>query len=129
MSGELRVLLTEDGADAEQVSVLTGHLRSELLRLDVDEVSPITADELPEGARALDVAVIGGLIVAVGQGVQTIGQVVSTILGWLGRGSGRHRKVRIELDGDVLELAGATDEQQQKLIEAFVTKHSKGESG
>ena len=41
MDGELRLHLSEEGADAERLAVLTGYLRAELLQLDVEDVSAL----------------------------------------------------------------------------------------
>ena len=60
MDGELRLLLEEDGADAERVDVLTGHLRRELAQLDVEAVRPLPAGEAPPGTRGFDAATVGG---------------------------------------------------------------------
>ena len=39
MDGELHLQISEEGADAEQLAVLTGYLRAELLQLDVEDVT------------------------------------------------------------------------------------------
>ena len=66
MDGELRLFVTEDGADAERVDLLTGHLRRDLDQLDVDGVRPLRGGEAPPGTRASTSAVVGGLIVSLG---------------------------------------------------------------
>jgi hypothetical protein len=45
----LRLQLTEEGADAEQLDELTGFLRQELLQLDVEDVTKLPAGEPPPG--------------------------------------------------------------------------------
>jgi hypothetical protein len=40
------------------------------------------------------------------------------------RGTPVHRAVRVEIDGDVLELADASSEDQDKLIALFVGRHA-----
>jgi hypothetical protein len=67
MDNELRLQLSEEGADAARVAALTGYLRSELLRLDIEDVKALPAGVPPPGARAVEVAVAGALIVALGQ--------------------------------------------------------------
>jgi hypothetical protein len=126
MDGELRLLLDEDGADAERVDVLTGHLRRELAQLDVERVSPLHAGEAPPGTRGLDVAAVGGLLVVLGQSATALTAVVAAIRGWLARSPGPARTVRVELGGDVLELSQASAAEQDRLIELFVGRHSAG---
>ena len=53
MSGELRVRISEDDADSERLAELARYLRSELLELDVDDVSA-----LPGGSEGERVGVI-----------------------------------------------------------------------
>jgi hypothetical protein len=123
VEGELRLVLSEDGADAERVDVLTTHLRRELDQLDVESVRRLREDQVPEGARAIDVAVVGALIVTLGKSAQSLGSVVATIRTWLSRTPGPVRTVRLELGGDVLELSQASAAEQQRLIDLFVSRH------
>jgi hypothetical protein len=32
--------------------------------------------------------------------------------------------VRLELDGDVLELTGASDDERQRLVDAWIERHA-----
>ncbi len=126
MDGELRLLLEEDGADAERVDALTGHLRRELAQLDVERVSPLSGGEAPPGTRAIDVAAVGGLMVVLGQSATALSAVVAAIKGWLSRSPGPARTVRLELGGDVLELSQASASDQDRLVELFVQRHAPG---
>jgi hypothetical protein len=127
MDRELRLQLSEEGADAERLAVLTGYLRRELLQLDVADVSALQAGEPPPGSRAFDVAAVGALLIALGQSADGLQSVVSAIRDWLRRGEGTRRTVRLELAGDALELSQASAADQAQLIELFVTRHAKGE--
>ncbi len=124
MDGELRLLVDEDGADAERVEALTGHLRRELAQLDVERVSALPAGEAPPGTRGLDAATVGGLLVALGQSATALTAVVAAVRGWLARSPGPVRTVRVELGGDVLELSQASATEQDRLIELFVQRHA-----
>jgi hypothetical protein len=126
MDGELRVYLSEDGADDEHLDVLTGHLRRELLELDIDDATALRAGQPPPGARAFDVAVVGGLVVTLGQSAEALRQVASMIRAWLRRGDGAGRMVRLELGGDAIELSNASVGDQAKLIDLFVARHTMG---
>jgi len=129
MGGELRVQVSEEGADAEWLAVLAGYLRAELVQLHVEDVAPLPAGESPPGARASGIAVVGGLLVSLGQSLEGLQSVVSTISGWLRRGEGSGRRVRLELDGDVLELSQVSADDQERLIGLFVSRHGAGEGG
>jgi hypothetical protein len=129
MDGELRLQISEEGADAERLDALTGYLRGELLQLDVENVVALQVGEPPPGARVFSVAVVGGLLIALGQSAEGLRSVVSAIKDWLRRGEGTPRRVRLELDGDALELSQASEADQDRLIELFVSRHSAGEGG
>jgi len=129
MNLELRLQVSEDGADAERLARLTGYLRAELLQLDIENVSEPQAGEAPPGARVAGVATVGALLVAVGQSADGLRAVVSAIRAWLGRGEETGRAVRLELDGDALELSQASAADQERLIQLFVSRHRTQEGG
>jgi hypothetical protein len=74
------------------------------------------------------VAAVGALMLALGQSAQGLQSVVSAIRDWLQRGEGEGRTVRLELDGDVLELSQASVADQKQLIELFVQRHATGKA-
>lgn len=129
MDSALHVHLGEDGADAERLDLLTGFLRRELLELDVADVTTLPAGEPPAGTRAVDMAAIGGLLVTLGRSAQGLRTVISTIKTWLARSDAVPRRVRLEIDGDVLELSEARAVDQERLIALFVSKHSTKDGG
>jgi hypothetical protein len=123
MGSEVRVGLSEDGADAERLASLTGFLRQELLQLDVQDVTALRVGEPPAGARAFDVAAVGGLLVSLSSHAEGLRAVVSAVRKWLARGEGVRRTVRLEIGGDTLELSEATVADQDRLIDMFVRRH------
>jgi hypothetical protein len=129
MGSELRVQLAEDGADAERLDELTRFLRDELLQLEVDDVTALRVGEPPPGARVFDVLAVGGLLVSLGRSAESLRPIVSAIRKWLARGEGTRRTVRLEIDGDALELSEASAADQERLIGLFVSRHVPGEGG
>jgi hypothetical protein len=127
VNGELRLQLAEEGADAERLDTLTRFLRQELLQLDLDDVTALQVGEPPPGTRAFDVAAVGGLLVTLAHSAESLRAVVSAVRNWLKRGEGSRRAVRLQLDGDVLELSDATPSDQDRLVELFVSRHATGE--
>jgi len=124
VDGTLQVHLGEEGADVERLNLLASFLRRELLELDVADVTALSAGKPPAGARAFDVAAAGGLLVTLSQSAQMLRIVISTIRTWLTRGEAAARRVRLEIDGDVLELSEVTAADQERLIALFASKHS-----
>jgi Effector Associated Constant Component 1 len=124
MDEELRLQISEEGADAERLAALTSYLRTELLQLDIGNVVVPQPGEAPPGARAIGAAAAGALLVALGQSAEGLRSLVSVIGDWLRRGNGTPRSVRLELDGDALELSQASTADQERLIELFVSRHA-----
>jgi hypothetical protein len=124
MGSELRLRLAEDGADSERLASLTGFLRQELLQLDVEDVTALRTGPPPPGARAFDVAAVGGLLVSLSSSAEGLRAVVSAIRRWLARGDGIRRTVRLEIGGDALELSEATAADQERLIDVFIRRHA-----
>lgn len=127
MHRELRLQLSEDGADAERLDALAGYLRQELLQLDVEDVTALRAGQPPPGTRVFDVVAVGGLLIELGRSAEGLRAVVSAIREWLTRGEGTRRTIRLEIDGDVLELSEATAADQDRLVGLFVSRHATGE--
>jgi hypothetical protein len=107
--------------DEHELEQLARSLRAELLELDVDAVEPAAAGPAPDDARAVEALLTGALVVRLAQDTQAISSVVHTVRGWLGANS--ERRVRIELDGDVLELTGSSDEERGRIVEAWIGRH------
>ncbi|MHC3467510.1 hypothetical protein ACYF6T_02235 [Streptomyces sp. 7R007] len=124
MEKELRILLTEEGAEAERVATLTGYLRQELLQLDVDDVTALPGAEVPPGARAVDVTQIGALLVGLGSSAGALNQVMGVLRDWLGRFRGTRPALRLTLDDDVLEISQASPEQVNEAFDVFIRRHT-----
>jgi hypothetical protein len=128
MDGEVRLQLSEEGADAERLDALTGYLRAELLQLDIDDVTVVQAGEVPPGARAIDVVALGGLVVSLGRTAAGLKEVVAAVRRWLSRGDGVQRTVKIQIGGDVLELSEVSAAEQNRIVDLFIQRHTRNES-
>jgi exopolysaccharide biosynthesis protein len=69
-----------------------------------------------------DVAAIGEWLVTLSASGGVVATVVATIRDWLGRRAAGH-KVTLTIDGDSLELDGATAAERAELIDTFVRRH------
>lgn len=120
---ELLVALEpEAGADAEEIDRLGRSLRRELGALDVDEVSPVPAGAAPHGSKGIDAASATELLVTLSASGGVFVTVVATVKDWLARRSGGHR-ITLSIDGDTLELDGASPTERAELIDTFVRRH------
>lgn len=123
MATEIVLGVAEEGSDELRLEELSLQLRNELLDLDdVTSVKQLAAGEVPEGARAGLALAVGGLVTTLAQG--NIVGLVQTVVAWLRRG-GSERSVRIEVDGDVLDLKGVSDETQRKLVDDWLSRHAR----
>lgn len=135
MSFDVELSLREHGADPAMLEVLHRQVRDELGQLDNVDISArrhprvadpfaIAAEETTEplGTRGIDAATVNAVAVTVlGSGGLTA--MVASARAWLGREQNHQRTVRLTLADDVLELSGATTDEQQQLIELFLSRH------
>jgi hypothetical protein len=129
MGTNVELRLDERGADAARADALHRQLRDELRHVDgLDIEERVSWPAAPEGTRGLDAATVGTLSVAVlGSGGLTA--LVASLRSWLGREhDSAPRTVRLEVDGDVLELTGATPIEQDRVIALFLSRHEARES-
>jgi hypothetical protein len=107
--------------DAEEVAEATLQLRRELLDLDVEAVELPSGGEPPPGTRAVELAALGALVVTAAKS-QLLGPVVAAIRSWLA--GAPQRTVKLELDGDVLELTGVSSKEQRRLTDEWLRRHT-----
>lgn len=118
---QVQVALAADGSDADALEECAGLLGDEIIELDVDAVESVTAGEAPPGAKGVELAVLGALVVKLARSQKLLGQVVEAVRDWLSRNNAH--SVRMEIDGDVLELTGATESERRALVDAWVKRH------
>lgn len=121
MAGETtRLLLSvlDDGADAQELDEATARLRDELLDLDV-VASAAAAGQAPEGVRAVLSFTVGGLVIALA-GTELLGAIVTAVTSWLNRN--QHRSVKLDIEGDVLEVTGIGGKEQRELAEVWLRR-------
>jgi len=118
----VRIDIAVEEADAEAVESATARLREELRCLDVDSVEVPRGGQRPTGAKVgTELAVVGTLLLTAPDSA-LLSAVVEVIKSWIGRASGR--TVRLEIDGDVLDVQGLSSSQQKLLIEQWIDRHN-----
>ena len=121
--GELSVeVQAGSDTDTEELAQLSGLLRAEFLDLDVDAVRQPVRGKAPEDAKGADLLAAGQLIVGLVASPEVLASIIDTVRSWLGRN--RARSVKLTLDGDTLEVTGASSAEQQRLIDLWVTRHA-----
>ncbi|MDI2126565.1 effector-associated constant component EACC1 [Yinghuangia seranimata] len=115
-------VVPNDGLDDEGAERLMRRLRAEILDLDVESVRPVPAGALPVGAKAADPVTIGAVIVALTVPGGVLTSLVGLIQDWRARQTAPHPVV-ITIGDDTLELADATPDQQQAVVDMFLARH------
>jgi hypothetical protein len=106
--------------DAEELAEVTRQFRRELLALDVEAVRTLTEGDAPAGSKGLELAALGALVVTVGRS-QVLSSIIAAVRSWLA--GSQQRSVRLELDGDVLELTGVSSKEQRRLTDEWLQRH------
>jgi hypothetical protein len=108
-------------ADAEEVAEMASQLRRELLDLDVEAVELVRTGPAPAGSKGVGVLAVGTLLVTLAKS-SGLAAVVGAVQSWL---SGRQRRsVKIQLGGDTLEVTGVTSDEQRRLIDDWIARHT-----
>lgn len=114
----------EPDADREELVALAVRLREWLLPVGVESVGFVAAGPAPSGTRSAGVFVAGVLTVLFARSSELLGKLVDVVQSWLS--SSGARSVRLELDGDVLEVTGITRGDQRELIRTWIDRHAGG---
>lgn len=117
----LRLQVGDENADQEELADLTARLRSELLNLDVEAVEQLRAGQPPPGTRAVDLMAIGTLVATFAR-PDLLTAIVAAVQSWLGGAGGR--SVKLEVDGDALELTGVSSKEQRRLADEWLRRHA-----
>src|SRR5512144_298864 len=115
---EVRLTTEAAGATGDQVARLSESLRQDVLAFGaLSAEHPPAAGPAPAGAKgaALEWA---QLVVTLAGNLPALAVFVR---GWAA--DHRATRVRLELEGDVIELDGATDAQSRQLLERFLARH------
>lgn len=110
----------EPDDDAGELDELTRQLHLTLLDIDVKDVDRVISADEPDRAKGLT-AVPGWL--AVHLGAETLRKVVATVLDWANR---TDRTVEVTVDGDVLKLGHASRDEQRRIVDAWLARHTPG---
>ena len=122
--GRLEVhLQVADDISALEMEELTAALRRELLKLDVQSVNRLPGAAAPDGAKGIELAALGALIINLGKATPVLGQVVEVIRAWAARSPSR--TVKLTLGGDSLELSGLSENEQHQVVKDWMARHAK----
>ena len=113
--------------DPEEIERFTQQLREELTGLEVEGVDLVRAGETPAKAKVGDPITWGTLLLTLAASGGVITTVINVLQSWLTRQE--RRSISLEIDGDKLEIKGISSKEQQRLINEWRSRHTKGEVG
>jgi hypothetical protein len=120
---EVRLDLTldaEDG-DRERIDDEMLYLLDELSKTDVASIERVKTGMAPTGTKSGDAVEVGALLIALGSSGATLPVLIGLVQDWLKRrGSGT---VRLKIGSDELELTHVSIEQQQQVLDRFLSHH------
>jgi hypothetical protein len=115
----LEIDFADESSEAESDDPWVAGLRRDVLDAGAVSVEPQHV-RAPEGSRAIEGA-IAALFVQAAPGAVAV--IVSAIKDLLKRSSVR-RRLTVRIGGDELVLDGATSVEQERLVAAFLARHS-----
>jgi hypothetical protein len=121
---ELILSLSERDVSAEQLETAGGLLREDLLALDVAAVHALPSGAAPPDTRGVDAMTVGAFLVSLPATPALLSAVIDVVRGWVARSGGR--SVRVEIDGDSLELSQVSAEEQSRLIDDWLSRRAAG---
>ncbi len=127
MDQSLHVQLAEEGADYERLQRLAGHLRDELRDVGGVEPTLLQAGEAPEGSRALDIIVVGGLVLKLLDSA-ALWAAIDAIRGWPGGARGPLAP-STSRSATTRRPLGRDNEDQERLVDMFVNRHTSQGTG
>ncbi|MFE0021995.1 hypothetical protein [Amycolatopsis sp. NPDC059021] len=118
----LEVTLLEDPDETERTE-LAERLCAELRELDVDSAGFVPGGPAPAGSKA-DAVTLSTVLLTFAASGGVFTTVIGTVRDWLLRQRQPGVVVDVKIDGDEFRIEGATSDERQRLLEAFVAKHS-----
>lgn len=114
----------EPDADREELVALAVRLREWMLPVGVESVGFVATGPASSGTRSAGMFVAGVLTVLLARSSELLAKLIDVVQSWLS--SSGARSVRLELDGDVLEVTGITRGDQRELIRTWIDRHTGG---
>jgi hypothetical protein len=125
MSEDIKITLKIIGEcqeDSELMDTYSRRLREELLELDVDSVEPSSITDAPKGSKGLGLASVGEMVLS----MAPLDYAVSSVVGAVRSFAGRNQcNVRVDIGSSSIEIQGTSDDDQRKLVDAFINSVSK----
>ena len=106
--------------DAAELDEEARQLERELLELDVEDVGRLAEGAPPTGARAVEAALVGTVVVTATKDV--VAAVMRTLVLWVRRRP--NRSVKLTIGDDSIELSDVSADDQRRLVDSFLARHA-----
>ncbi len=118
----LLVAINTEELNAELREEHTLALGRRLRELDEASLSTLAGANAPAGGKGVGNALVGGFAVTLAASRRPLATALDAIRSWAAAGTSR--TVAVEIDGDQLEIDGASGPRTDRELDAFVAKHS-----
>jgi hypothetical protein len=88
--------------DPEELDQIVRHLRRDLSELEVESVEPVKGGPVPAGAKGVEVLTLGSLAVVLLPAM--LPRLIEFLQDWLMRGSNRSVKLKLQVQGNSVEV-------------------------
>lgn len=107
-----------DDGDASELDALTRQLRMELQDLDVDSIERVSAGSAPEGTKAVDIELIGQMMVQLAPAV--VPPLFELLKSWVERKPSTPVKIRVKVGRKTAQIEYDPVRTSAKDLEAIV---------
>jgi hypothetical protein len=115
---------TDVDVDGAERFELAQRLRAELLVLELDNAEFVSGGAAPAGSKA-DAVTLSTLLLTFAASGGVFTSIIGAVRDWLVR-QPAPVVVDMTIDGESFRIEGATTEERQRLLDAFVARHAGG---
>ncbi|MET8779084.1 hypothetical protein ABZV58_29120 [Nocardia sp. NPDC004654] len=116
-SWDLVVTVAPLNDDDDEVGVATRQLNELLLDLELGAAELISATDAPENTKSISTI---ATTIGIRLGGESLKAAYTRIRDWAAR---RGRTVEVTISGDTIKITNATDEQYNKVVDAWLARH------
>jgi hypothetical protein len=118
MTQHILLRVTEQEAPPERMDALIRDLQADLRQLDFDDVRRAPLGSPPAGSRAGEVVSLTDLVLTAAGSAGVMSALTQLVGAWVQRGGSR--KAQVTVGDKSLTLEGASVDQQERLVKAFL---------
>jgi hypothetical protein len=110
----------EAAGEEEYLAEVTQELKRDILALDVEKVQLKRSESVIKGSKG-DAVTWGQLLIAFAASGSVFTTLITLFQAWVTRNE--RRALILEVEGDKLEITGISADEQQRLIDEWLSRH------